>query len=440
LRSLLEFREGQDRRIEIASALLAAVFILFLLVRGLPNVKDAYEDPSIQIADYSFLYNAAIVATSSDVRQLYGPNPDSNAWLVEKGYKYPVWYPYPPTVAVATGVFRFFGREGGADAWRVVVALSTFALALLVAREFRSRPWRAASFLAVVCWEPLLVNARIGQTGAFIALAMAIAVLVFLRNKKYGAILFGLFAVKPTAVIGPSLLIFPEKFGIWARYAGTAAIVVLTPFLYFGLDQFRRWLDVLSTRGADDVGSIGSQHYYNQGITSAFGGAGYLGLLIAIVLLVAAAFAVSEVLKRLGTYAGAAFVLSAAALVNPHNLIYDWGTMFVVILLLRRSDLLPPKYAELAIGALTITLFAAGQVAWDVRYSLYVIRPLTLWAFSITAVLLVVAFWDDIKAWTRPDAKTEAVLALGDAPVPEEAGVNKARRRRERREAARRQS
>jgi hypothetical protein len=270
-------------------------------------------------------------------------------------------------------------------------------------------------------------------------LATAIAVLVFLRNKNLGAILFGIIAVKPTAVLGPSLLIFPEKMGVWVRYAGTAAVVILTPFLYLGLGQFTGWLNVLSTRGADDVGSTGAVHYYNQGITSAFGGAGYLGLVVAIVLLIAAALAVQEVLKRLGPYAGAAFVLSMAALVNPHNLIYDWGTAFVVVLLLRRSDLIPAKYGEIALGALAISLFAAGQIAWDVRYSLYVIRPLTLWAFCVTVGLLVVAFWDQIVAWTRPDPKTEAVLALRDAPEPERSGSNKARRRRERREAARRQ-
>ena len=137
----------------------------------------------------------------------------------------------------------------------MLVSAEHVALGLLVAREFRTWPWRIAIFLAVVFWEPLLVNARIGQTGAFIALATAIAVLVFLRNKNFGAILFGLIAVKPTAVIGPSLLVFPEKMGVWARYAGTAAVVILTPFLYLGFNQFTRWLNVLSTRGADDVGA-----------------------------------------------------------------------------------------------------------------------------------------------------------------------------------------
>ena len=73
------------------------------------------------------------------------------------------------------------------------------------------------------------------------------------------------------------------------------------------------------------------------------------------------------------------------------------------------------------------------------RYSLYVVRPLTLWAVFVTGGLLIVAFWDQIAKWTLPDPKTDAVLALRDAPEPERTGSNKARRRRERREAARRE-
>jgi hypothetical protein len=429
---------GGDRRLAIATGLVALAFIMYLAVRAVPAAVDAYQDPSIDIADFSFLYNAGVLATSSDAKQLYGPEPNNTIWTQEKGYSYPIWYPYPPVVAVATGALQLFGRAGGADVWRLLVGVSSLALGFLVAREFRSWPWRVAAVLAVVTFDPLLTNARIGQTGAFVALATAIAVLVFLRNKNLGAILFGCMALKPTLVIGPALLVFPEKLSVWARYVAAAAIVILTPFLYFGLDQFMRWLDVLSTRGAYDTGSTGAVHYYNQGITSAFGGAGYLGLAIAIVLFVLAAFAVAEVLKRLGPYAGPAFVLALAALVNPHNLIYDWGTAFVVVLLLRRSDLVPSRYAELACGALAISLFAAGQFAWDARYSFYTFRPLTVWAFGVTATLLVVAFWDEVKAWTKPSEKTEAVLALRDAPVAE-APTNKSRRRRERREAARRQ-
>lgn len=441
LQRLLGIGDTQDRRLDIASALLAGVFIVYLLVKALPGLPDAYSDPAIKTTDFRFLYNAGVIVTSGDAKQLYGPEPDAASWAAEKGYIYSVWYPYPPSVALATGALQPLGRDGAATAWRALVGLSITALGLLVAREFRSWPWRLAVFLAIFCWEPLVLNARIGQTGAFIAVATALAMLVFLRNKNLGAILFGLIAVKPTAVIGPSLLIFPEKLGVWGRYAGTAAAIILTPFLYLGFDQFKRWLNVLSTRGADDVGSVGSMHYYNQGITSAFGGAGYLGLVVAILLLIAAAFAVSEVLKRLGPFAGAAFVLAGAAVVNPHNLIYDWGTAFIVVLLLRRSELIPAKYAELALGALAISLFAAGQIAWDVRYSLYTFRPLTMWAVCISLSLLVVAFWDEIKSWTRPDAKTEEILALRDAPAREgDTPSNKARRRRERREAARRQS
>ena len=440
LQRFLGLGQTQDRRLELASLLLAAVFIVFLLVKAVPNAREAYEDIAIRTADFRFLYNAGQLAVSDDAKQLYGPEPDAATWVQEKGYNYPVWYPYPPSVPLATGALTAFGIVTAADIWRVLVFLCTVALGLLVAREFRSWAWRVALVLAIVCWEPLLVNARIGQTGAFIALATAIAVLVFLRNKNWGAFLFGLIAVKPTAVIGPSLLVFPEKLGVWARYAGTAAVVIITPFFYLGFDQFKRWLDVLSRRGAYDVGDTGAIHYYNQGITSAFGGAGYLGLIVAIVLLIVAAFVVAEVMKRLGNYAGAAFVLALAALVNPHNLIYDWGTAFVVVLLLRRSDLLPAKYAELALGALAMTLWASGEFAWDVRYSFYTMRPLTFWAVCVTLALFTYAFRKEIRDWTKPDARTEAVLALRDAPPEAERPSNKARRRRERREAARRQS
>jgi hypothetical protein len=437
LQRLLSLGAAQERRLEIASTAIAAVFILFLLIRGIPNAIEAYDDPSIRFSDFRFLYNAGRLATSGEAKQLYGPEPDNNAWVEAHGYNFPVWYPYPPSVALATGILEPLGLEDAGTAWRVLVALSTLVLAFLVARSFRSWPWRAAVALAIICWEPILVNARIGQTGAFIALATAVAVLTFLRNKNLGAILFGLIAVKPTAVIGPSLLVFPEKLSVWARYAGSAAIIILTPFVWLGFDQFKRWLNVLSTRGADDVGSVGATHYYNQGITSAFGGAGYLGLFVAIVLLIAAAFAVSEVLKRLGPYAGAAFVLALAALVNPHNLIYDWGTAFIVVLLLRRSDLLPEKYSELTYGALAISLYAAGEIAWDVRYSFYAVRPLTLWAVCVTLGLLWVAFRDVIVDWFKPDPKTAAILMrLETEPAPSN---NKGRRRRERRQAARRQ-
>ena len=131
MQHLLEFGEAEDhdRRVEIASALLAVVFILFVLIRGVLNLKDAYEDPAIHVTDFRFLYNAGVVATSRDARLLYGPEPDANTWVTEKGYNYPVWYPYPPAVAVATGALQPLGRDGAATAWRVLVALCTIALA-----------------------------------------------------------------------------------------------------------------------------------------------------------------------------------------------------------------------------------------------------------------------------------------------------------------------
>ena len=86
MQRLLGLGDAQDRRLEIASALLAAVFIVYLLIQGAPNARDAYRDPSIHIADFRFLYNAGQLITSEDAKQLYGPEPDANTWAAEKGY------------------------------------------------------------------------------------------------------------------------------------------------------------------------------------------------------------------------------------------------------------------------------------------------------------------------------------------------------------------
>jgi hypothetical protein len=97
--------------------------------------------------------------------------------------------------------------------------------------------------------------------------------------------------------------------------------------------------------------------------------------------------------ENLGVCAGAAFALFAALLLNPHGLIYDWGVAFAGVMLLRRSKLLPDDRAELAIGLLGISLFAAGQLAWHLTFHDYVIRPLTGWTMLVTGALLALALY-----------------------------------------------
>jgi hypothetical protein len=341
---------------------------------------------------------------------------------------------------------RLTDVDGYLTVWRVLVALATIAFALVVARVFRDWFWRVAVVVAIACWDPILLNASIGQTGVFVALATALSVTVFLRNKPLGAVLMGLMAIKPTAVIGPSLLVFPEKVPIWGRFAAGAALVVLPPFLYIGPGQLFRWLDILSQRAARDAGTVGGTHYFNQGFASAFSLTSAAGLVVAIVLFVIAAMIVQSVQARLGLFGGAAFALILANLVNPHSLLYDWGTAFVVIMLLRQSAIVRDEWRDLAIGALAISLFVAGQLAWNVRFHSYAVRPLTIWGLLLTAGLLAIAFWPQVQAMLFQRTAVPATAAgvpsspqprgpRTPAPEPDEAGRprNRSRRRREQR-------
>ena len=63
-----------------------------------------------------------------------------------------------------------------------------------------------------------------------------------------------------------------------------------------------------------------------------------------------------------------------------------------------------------------MSLFFAGEIAWDVRLKLWAIRPLTVWAACVTLALVWVAFHDRIIAFLKPSPESELVLArtIGD--------------------------
>jgi hypothetical protein len=375
---------------------IALLFALIVLVRGLPAVYDAYSAGAGTGGDLGYLLDAAELVTSSDEsKTLYGPGPvvDQTTYKQIHGHEYPYYYPYAPAFAFAMSPLTTLSRDTSFDLWRVGVAFCTALLAYLVASSFRSWAWRLAIAVAIVCWDPLLLNARIGQAGALIAAATAVAVVVFLRNRNAGSVLLGLLALKPTAAMGPALIAFSEKGRVWQVFLATAVVVVMLPFVYFGPGAFRDWLDILSTRGASDLGGAAR---YNQGLNSLLGRTEVVSFLL-LALLIGGVLLSEKVRENLGLCAGAAFALFASLLLNPHGLIYDWGVAFAGIMLLRRADILEDKAAELAFGLLGLSLFAAGQLAWHLTFHDYVIRPLTGWTIIVTAVLIALTFSRSVR-------------------------------------------
>ena len=343
--------------------------------------------------DFDFLYGAARVVTSHEANLLYtspGSQERSRQWFATHGYIFPVFYPYPPAGALATALVLPFGNANGYEFWRYGVALATALLAVCVASAFRTWPWRIAVCVALAFWYPMLLNAHIGQTGAFIAATVALFTLIYIRRPKLGAILLGFVAVKPTAAIGPGLFLLQDRAAVWLRFAAVAAAVILLPFLILGPEAFFKWVDILTLRTWRDVGG---GHSYNQGFSSIFGKTSVIGLVVAVALLLVAIALTHAVQLKLGAYVAMAFALILGMLVNPHSLVYDWGIAFVALMLLRKSQLLPESWGDLGYGLLMIVLFVAGQYSWQIRHELgHGLRPLTVWALVIELTLLVLAF------------------------------------------------
>jgi hypothetical protein len=388
------------------SLVIALIFALAVLVRGVPAMVDAYTTPRVAAGDFRFLYTAGQLALDSDAKHMYdGHVPNPPQWAADHGYAFPDYYPYAPGAAYATSVLTLTSQDTALDIWRAAVLLSSLVLGAIVAMAFRSWAWRLALFAAVVCWEPILLNARIGQTGAFIAALTAVGVVIFLRKRQLGAAVLALLALKPTAAIGPALMAFSEKTTrVWATFVAVATVVVMLPFIYLGRDAFSGWLDVLHTRGKEDFG--GAQ-VYNQGLTSLLGRTEFVVPAIGI-LMIAAVLVSERVYSRLGICGGAAFAIFAGALLNPHSLLYDWGTAFVGVMLLRKAGLVREGIADLVLGVLAITLFVVGEGAWSMRTHDYVLRPLTLWTMIVTLALLYLA-------WRRPAETKIAVENKGDS-------------------------
>jgi hypothetical protein len=376
-----------ERGVTALSFALAVLFSAFVLITQVGTVREAYSYRLSPGGDLAFLVAAGRLAVSDERHLLYDRPESQAAWDRQHDYIFPSHYPYPAGVAFATAPLGLLELKASMDAWRVLVALASLVLAGCVASAFGSWAWRLAIVAGVVLWEPILMNARIGQTGAFVAAGMAVASLVYLRKRELGAVLFGLIALKPTAVIGPALIVLQERPAVWLRFGVTAAAVILVPFVVLGPTAFLNWVEIILERGERD---IGGGHSYNQGLSSLIGARTAIGLVVALGLVLIAGGLVRAVQVKMGLQIAMVFALLGGALVNPHSLFYDWGVAFVAIMLLRKSAIVPESAADLAFGALAISLFLAGQYTWLTKSEAgHYLRPLTAWSILVCVTILL---------------------------------------------------
>lgn len=368
------------------SSFLPLLFFAFVLATRLDDVEYAYGAPVRRAGDFNYLRGAAQTLRTDQPEALYEGVADRDAWRREHGFKLPGGFPYAPAVAVALLPLTLVGASTAFTVWKVGVALASLALGLATAQQFRSRLWQAAAVLAAMTWWPLLLNARIGQTGAFVAALIALGALLFLSRRERGAGVLALCVLKPSTVLGPALIVWPERPRVWLVFAAVAAAVALLPFLFLGPDSLLGWIDNLRGAARRD---LGGGHSYDRGLSNLVPFTGVAGRLLLIALVIGAMALVQVLRQRGGAAAAAAVAVLAGALLNPHSLVYEWGTAFVAVLLIRRSLADDALWADSACGLLLLSLYLLGN--WDLHDP--PAQPLTAWALATGAGFSLFTFW-----------------------------------------------
>jgi len=383
--SLLQLESWRGHVLQKAIALVAPLaFAVVVLVMDLPEAVDVFSADAAE-GDFDYLLGAGRLVTSDDARLLYSREVDAQAFRAEHGYAFPSWYPYPPSTALLTAPVSRLSYGDALDIWKVGIVVSALVVGAAAALAFDSWAWRAAVVVAVLSWEPLLLNVRIGQTGAFIAALVAIGLLVFWRWEKPGAAVLGLLGLKPSVAIVGALAIVPRSMRTWARFAAVLAAVMFVPFLWLGLEPMRQWLDILGDRSSTD---LGGGHPYNFGFTNVIAIDSRAVYMVFVAILLGILVLADRLHRKLGAEASLAFALYGGLLLNPHSMLYDWPAAFAGLVFLRRSGVLRPFSNDLCLGLLAVALFYAGQVSWE-EYREDVFRPLTLWAAAVVALVLV---------------------------------------------------
>jgi hypothetical protein len=380
------------RPLVLISAAIALLFAAYVFWQYTDDVDRTYSGGVSASRDLAYLLSAGYIIRGDEAKTLYLLPPDAIQWHREHGFTYPTFYPYPPATALLTSLAGPFKEDGSSiREWRVAVALASFVLAVCVASAFKSAAWRVAAFISVLWWPPVLENAAIGQTGAFVAALMAVCVLVFMRLPVVGAALFGLLALKPTVLIAPALIVLQQRPALWLIFGAVAAAVLLLPFVWLGSQALSQYIDILEWRAGLDAGG---GHSYNQALAAFIRAPTAVWVGLAVGGLVIAAALVHLVEAKLGANTGIGFAILLACIVNPHSMFYDWGLAMVGLMVLRRSALFPEHAADLAVGVLVVALFLAGDWSRDLRVETGTfLRPLTAWTIVVCAALAGLALW-----------------------------------------------
>lgn len=214
-----------------------------------------------------------------------------------------------------------------------VWTIGLFAIFATVTVAQLPRPQRAYAVLVLALAPACLINIIGGQNGFLSAALLLGGVMAIDRRPILAGVLFGLLTFKPQlGIVIPFVLL---TLGAWRSIAAatlTAAVLVGSSILLFGIEAWRQYLDVA---GAYQISLLQRfEGFYTFMMTSAVAAGRAGGLSYPVALAIQAALSLAVIVatcwavRRTGDPCRRAFVIACAApLATPYAFNYDLTAM-----------------------------------------------------------------------------------------------------------------
>jgi hypothetical protein len=287
---------------------------------------------------------------------------------------------YPPTYFLLIAPLAIFSYVAGALVWM----LGTLALYAAGIRAILPR-WPAV--LAAAASPFALWSFYSGQNGFLTAALIAGTLALLDRRPVVAGILLGLLTVKPQLGIAfPVILILTGRWRVFVAAAGTALLLALLSYLFFGAETWSAFFSALQHQ-AGSVLDRGEVAFHKQqsvhALVRLLGGGDMLAWVAhAVVALAALGFTGRLWLQPVDARLKAAALAMTALLATPYLFIYDLPILSVPVVFLASLGIergfIPGERTAIALLMPVLLLFAGAPVGVPLLLALWLLIVLRL--------------------------------------------------------------
>jgi hypothetical protein len=263
------------------------------------------------------------------------------------------------------------------------IALSAAAMAGLA---FLTKPPARWLCIAALLLSPaMFASLLVLQTGPFVAIGLASALLLSRDRPVLAGLLLALLTMKPQ--FGLMAPVFLAARGEWRAFLAAAAftlVFVAVSGAIFGIGAWRAFFDSLGSVHAAHAANIHRDLVSVHQTVGKLGGGDAVRTAAQLATIALGAVAVFFAAKRWPRDAAIGFTLLVSAFVSPSLWIYDWPLVAAGLILLMRAQSPWPMHAQLFAALLWIApLISLGFTTTESSLAAPIIFAATLFAVFV---------------------------------------------------------